>query len=884
MDFSLWHLLSDPALKGSMTFMRRLTTRRITLFALLGLVVVALLSSALIFTSTINAQQKAASALQHRVHPFLTRQGWGKQHPGAAPPASGTIQGGGDLTWNGGPIEEQPRIFLIFWGASWNNGSGGLTPDGQIAKNYFTDVGNSAFENILTQYGDQNAWASIKLNLGGTWLDTSNPPVNSNACGGPTVDAIPLENEVNNAINANGWPRDLNNSTYIVYTPSNYFLSIGGANSGFCSEQAFCAYHNFSYTAGVEVVGIPYPSGQAGQGGTSGCMVPNSPNNNLAGDSLANLSSVEQFDAILDPQATGWADPTGFEIGDKCAWNFSAGQTTLHNGGTFELQTEYSNHDHDCVNSYTYMQTNEAGVSVITPPATNAAPQSITLSNRGLSAFSWSVGSLPSWLSVSPTNGSLASGWAQTLTLTFNTSAAQQVYKGAFTLSDPNGAQGPLTLPVEVVQGNLAKTWYFAEGYTGGSFSTWLTIANPNQAIANVSVIYLLGNGGTPIVKQYQVGAQARYTVNVNKEVGAGQEVSMVVNSDQPIAAERPMYFTYNLLGNNAPIPGGSDVLGATQQSQQFDFGYLDTTAGHDTWLTVLNQNPGPNSMNVTIQYYPQAGGNPTTVQHQIAPNSRGTIYVNGDVPAGTYSALVTLDMPGLVERPMYLVDGTTHYTGSTDVIGVTSPQTDWNFAEGYTNPNFSERYILSNPDIKGTASGTLKLFLSNGTTQTQPFTLAPGAQQIINVNGILGSSGVSNSAQVIATSPILAERFMSFNYFGIPGASDVLGTNVASHAFVFAEGYTGGQFGEWLTIENPDSSQTATVIITFLPSSGSAPTARVYHIAPNSRFTLLTNNIMPNQSFSTLVVSDVSIVAERPIYFNYYGDTGGSDVIGYQP
>jgi hypothetical protein len=42
----------------------------------------------------------------------------------------------------------------------------------------------------------------------------------------------------------------------------------------------------------------------------------------------------------------------------------------------------------------------------------------------------------------------------------------------------------------------------------------------------------------------------------------------------------------------------------------------------------------------------------------------------------------------------------------------------------------------------------------------------------------------------------------------------------------------------------------------------------------------------MHNQSFSMVVLSNVAIVAERPMYFIYSGggQTGGTDVIGYQP
>ena len=241
----------------------------------------------------------------------------------------------------------------------------------------------------------------------------------------------------------------------------------------------------------------------------------------------------------------------------------------------------------------------------------------------------------------------------------------------------------------------------------------------------------------------------------------------------------------------------------------------------------------------------------------------------------------------------MYLIDGQTHYTGAADVVGVANPTTDWDFAEGYTSSTFVERYILSNPSTTSSTSATVTFFLSGGGTKTASVTIPAGGQQVISANAVLGSGGVNNSAHVSASLPILAERFISFTYTGpvgnsstssIPGASDVLGAPSPSATFLFAEGYTGGAFGEYLTIENPSATNTAHVTVTYLPANGQAPTVVTYTVAPSSRFTVFTNGVLGNQSFSMVVTSDVSIVAERPMYFNYFGITGGSDVVGYQP
>jgi outer membrane protein assembly factor BamB len=583
---------------------------------------------------------------------------------------------------------------------------------------------------------------------------------------------------------------------------------------------------------------------------------------------------------------------------DGVGYTYIVGATASSNFPTHNSIQSYGGQEDGFLTKMNLMapaqfQVSRGNIDLTTTPGVSPGPLTLTLGNPGDAPLNWTANSLPSWLSVSPSSGFLPAGQTQNLTLTFNTSGSTpQVYTTNLTLSDPNAGNSPLSIPVTIVAANVSKTWYFAEGYTGGSFSEYLTLANPNSVAATVQVTYLLGSG-SPIVKTYHVGANARATITVNNEVGANRNVSMVVNADQPIVAERPMYFTFTGLPGYS-IPGGSDVLGATSLATSFDFGYLDTTSGHATYLTILNQNS--TALTATVHYFPAAGGAGKTVSHSVAAHSRGTVYVNGDVSAGSYSALVTLSQPGLVERPLYLRDSATGDTGAADVVGVATPQTLWDFAEGYTSSTFSERYILSNPGGSGTAHATVTFFRSNGSTASQTVTLAPGQQAVVSANSVLGSGNVNNSAQVTSDLPILAERFISFRYVGpaggqsgnasIPGASDVLGATAPGNLFYFAEGYTGATFAEYLTIENPDPTNTATVQVTFLPSNGSAPIVKVYTIGHSSRFTLFTNSVMSNQSFSMVVESNVAIVAERPMYFIYSGggQTGGSDVVGYQP
>ncbi len=90
---------------------------------------------------------------------------------------------------------------------------------------------------------------------------------------------------------------------------------------------------------------------------------------------------------------------------------------------------------------------------------------------------------------------------------------------------------------------STSNTWYLAEGYTGGDFSEWILIQNPGATAANVAITYFI-KGGEPQYYTYSVAANSRYTIPVDEIPGmSAVEVSAKIDSDQPVIAERSMYF-----------------------------------------------------------------------------------------------------------------------------------------------------------------------------------------------------------------------------------------------------------------------------------------------------------------------------------------------------
>jgi hypothetical protein len=102
------------------------------------------------------------------------------------------------------------------------------------------------------------------------------------------------------------------------------------------------------------------------------------------------------------------------------------------------------------------------------------------------------------------------------------------------------------------------------------------------------------------------------------------------------------------------------------------------------------------------------------------------------------------------------------------------------------------------------------------------------------------------------------------------------------SKTFYFAEGYTGRDvFEEYLTIMNPNSSP-AQVTITYMFRDGSTQEQRIT-VGPTTRDTVMVNSVVGmDREVSMKVSSDLPIVAERPMYFNYKGRwTGGHVAVG---
>ncbi|MDD5747580.1 MAG: DUF5719 family protein [Actinomycetota bacterium] len=450
----------------------------------------------------------------------------------------------------------------------------------------------------------------------------------------------------------------------------------------------------------------------------------------------------------------------------------------------------------------------------------------------------------------------------------------------------PAGASGQVELKV-VTPGGISNpktftvitptyySYYFAEGCTREGFNEWLCLQNPGKKALEVTATYMLA-GGAPIEKTYTIDATSRTSINVNEDIGPGQDVSVMLLAEGEFYAERPMYFNYKMGQPGFSWTGGHCVTGAVSPGCDWYFAEGTTREGFEEWICI--QNPNSKAVNVKV-FYISAGAYMQQKEYNVPAHSRVSVFVNGDVgPGQDVSVHVHCDDSIVAERPMYF-NYHSKWDGGHVVMGADFPKNLWYFAEGSTQPGFEEWLAVQNAN-PADAHITVHFFKGDGTQQSESYTVGSNSRWTLDVSVPLGQ-GVDSSMTIESDQPVVAERPMYFNYNGWTGGHDVLGSSTDKTSWFFAEGCTREGFDEYICIGNP-GSEKAHVTITFMLGTGEQR-AQQLDISARARATLNVAGVIGRgHDVSARVQADKPVVAERPMYFNYNGWTGGHDVVGF--
>ncbi len=439
----------------------------------------------------------------------------------------------------------------------------------------------------------------------------------------------------------------------------------------------------------------------------------------------------------------------------------------------------------------------------------------------------------------------------------------------------PEGVSGTVSVSVTTTMGTsntisfkVQYVLYFAEGYTGAGFDEYLCLLNMSDAGVGADITYTFKDAS----KQQQhvtIGGTTRLTVYVNSVVGRDKEVSVQISSQSPIFAERPMYFNYG------GWTGGHDVVGAGWIADIAILPEGFTGAGFQEYICLLN--PNNVTANVAIGYL-ITGEEPIIEPLIIAPQKRVTVNVNKSAGAGkSVSCMVMSNQCIVAERPMYFNYG--GWTGGHDVMGLPYLSSDYYFAEGCTRPGFSEYLCLMNGGDIGTVAQVTYMF-PDGTSWTKNVNVPANARETVDVNQDCPNSDVA--VRIVANPPVAAERPMYFNYKGMwSGGHTVIGAAFLLDTWIFAEGYTGAGFEEYLCLMNPNTYAVEAAIVFMFTDGSTQPL--YFSIGASTRMTVCVNDVVgPNREVSSVAMASDYILAERPMYFNYGGVwDGGHDVIG---
>jgi hypothetical protein len=186
------------------------------------------------------------------------------------------------------------------------------------------------------------------------------------------------------------------------------------------------------------------------------------------------------------------------------------------------------------------------------------------------------------------------------------------------------------------------RQWFFAEGATGSFFDLFILIGNPNDEPAHVTATYFFGDGTTCTAAvgnavsggQAVIGAKSRHNIWVDMEAVpscpyslADAAISITINSDLPIVAERSMWWP----GPSAATwAEAHNSPGATSTGTRWAFadGEQGFTTSVETYALIANTSDYDGTAKVTL-YFEDGSSVEKTIE--IVRNGRTTLPIGAE-------------------------------------------------------------------------------------------------------------------------------------------------------------------------------------------------------------------------------------------------------------
>ena len=339
-----------------------------------------------------SSQASLAHAKPHRIAGVVYSRG--RQPQASARAGASCAEPKCPLTYNGGPVQHSPHVYLLLWGPAWSTNTGEKA-SAAFLKKFYAGLGvqpKDTWSTITSQYADGTGAPGFSGSVFmGAWQDTSTPPHGVGQTG--------LASEAD-AFTSYLGITDLTDAQVIVATQSGTCPAGFYAPGCYNGSGYYCAWHSAS---NEPFTNLPYELNS-----DSGCG-----KNwiSSANDAWSVNAGHEYAETVTDPWLDAWwdqSDPYGGEIGDKCSWALPKGKVTLSTG-TFGMQSLWSNAADACVMS-SGTTTGPDTVTVTSPGnQVTYVGGRLKLAMHGSSsagkALTWSATGLPAGLTIASATG-----------------------------------------------------------------------------------------------------------------------------------------------------------------------------------------------------------------------------------------------------------------------------------------------------------------------------------------------------------------------------------------------------------------------------------------------------------------------------------------------
>jgi hypothetical protein len=533
---------------------------------------------------------------------------------------------GTQMVYGGGPVESITDNVAVFWGSSVQ------------AQPYFASVpgflqaltGNTSYVASLSEYSTPTQpITSLSRYMGAYTITPSNTAT--------TLQDSDIRAELSSQIAGGHLPAPTSTKNYFLMFPTGTIVCI---QTGICSNNYICAYHNPMTVSSVTFEYVVLPDESGATGGCGG------QNNAQLGTMWA---SIQLVNTITDPAPnSGWSDPLMGEVADPC---ISTTNTGLLAG--FTVMKWWSNALNACVLSNPYRQ---PSLSAVLPAIANAAYGGYTtrsyIQDTGTDAT-------PAAMIYFDSSGNLVGTGDQSTIQPNGTWIVDQSNGHSVASGQAGSALVYSTVPLASFVNEFAPGSGDATSYTGinafagsgttlfaptivnnayGGYTTGIGLINVSAAPTNISITYRDGAG--TLVKTQSlpgVGAGAYQglfsgdpalalpsgfagTATITSSAGA---LAAVVNETGPGG----QFSSYDA------VPAGSTTLFAPAALR-------NAYGGYNTGMGI--QNTTGTAGTVTINYYDSTGA-ATTTTASIAANGSLGVYQGTNIAAdGAYTAKIT--------------------------------------------------------------------------------------------------------------------------------------------------------------------------------------------------------------------------------------------------